>query len=133
LDVSMNPWQCDCYSRAFIQYYVMNVDSMLNSATTVCTTAAPRLYDGMKLEDINVDELTCTDHTKNGSGVYSFMVFAFIALAAVFICLAYVNRRALLRPFMTPQPYRQQGGYHVVGGYHKLNTGDEPNVEAEFV
>jgi hypothetical protein len=131
LDVSENPFICDCHMKDFIKFLWKEKDVFIHRDDTFCMTAKPSDFTNEPLFQVDADQLRCAaDIDTNLHSVYLLVALALIGLLLVVACFFYRSGTNLLTKTLSGGASK----YTVVGGYHKLNGADqEGSVRAEFV
>uniref|UniRef100_A0A914V3S8 LRRCT domain-containing protein n=2 Tax=Plectus sambesii TaxID=2011161 RepID=A0A914V3S8_9BILA len=131
LDVSENPFVCDCHMKDFVKFVWKEKDVFINDEDTFCMTAIPSDLTNEGLAHVDANQLRCAgDIDANLHSVYLLVALALIGLLLVVACFVYRSGTSLLTKTFSG------GGskFTVVGGYHKLSGADQEGaVHAEFV
>lgn len=130
LDVSENPFVCDCHLKDFVKFFWKEKDVFVNHEDTFCMSGIPSGTANEELLHVEANDLKCAGEVDaNLHSVYLLVALALIGLLLVLACFVYRSGTNLLSKTFT-------GGskFTVVGGYHKLSGADqEGTVHAEFV
>ena len=122
LDLTQNPWQCDCDFHETLQWLKGDESHFVNKSNLCCFVDRNR--ECTPIENVEESDLTCeyiTPLDKHLKNSYIVLGCVFAAIGIMFLFVLYLNREKIIRfgkrcfdPFLNYNPNAPRGTYSSV-------------------